>query len=77
MATFNLITLIQPPILMCPENANITPRASHMKRLYDICQSKQKIWKPLPNGDHNTSVGEPSYFEYVSDFVASCPKRKE
>ncbi len=41
-----------------------------MRRLYEICQSRTKIWKPLPGGDHNSSVLEDGYFEAVEDFVA-------
>lgn len=41
-----------------------------MRRLYEICQSGTKIWKPLPGGDHNSSVLEDGYFEAVEDFVA-------
>jgi hypothetical protein len=34
-----------------------------MRRLFEICQSPTKIWKPLPAGDHNSSVLEEGYFE--------------
>ncbi len=46
-------------------------RPSHMRRLYEICQSPTKIWKPLPGGDHNSSVVEEGYFESIEDFVAN------
>ena len=43
--------------------------ASHMKELFELCRAKVKIWKELPNGSHNDTVGEPYYFEYISDFI--------
>jgi hypothetical protein len=42
-----------------------------MRRLYEISNAPNKIWKPLPGGDHNSSVLEDGYFETISDFVAS------
>jgi len=48
----------------------------HMLRLYEICQSSSKIWHPLPNGDHNSSVAEPGYFGAVSSFIKNLPPRK-
>lgn len=44
---------------------------SHMRRLYDLSQAPNKIFKPLPNGDHNSSVLEDGYFEAIADFIAS------
>ncbi|TPX08901.1 uncharacterized protein E0L32_009605 [Thyridium curvatum] len=44
----------------------------HMRQLYEICAAPSKIWKPLPGGDHNSSVLEEGYFEAISDFVADC-----
>jgi hypothetical protein len=42
-----------------------------MRQLYDVCAAPSKTWKPLPGGDHNTSVLEEGYFESILDFVAS------
>ncbi|KAK3337432.1 Alpha/Beta hydrolase protein [Cercophora scortea] len=42
----------------------------HMKRLYDLSTAPVKIWKPLPGGDHNSSVLEEGYFETIADFMA-------
>ncbi|KAL8370701.1 hypothetical protein RB595_000863 [Gaeumannomyces hyphopodioides] len=44
---------------------------NHMRQLYELSAAPNKIWKPLPNGDHNSSVLEDGYFEAISDFVAS------
>ncbi|KAK3694942.1 Alpha/Beta hydrolase protein [Podospora appendiculata] len=41
----------------------------HMKRLYDLSTAPIKIWKPLPGGDHNSSVLEEGYFETIADFM--------
>jgi len=49
---------------------------SHMRRLYEICKSPTKIWKALPRGDHNSSVLEPGYFEYIADFILSLRTEK-
>ena len=40
-----------------------------MKQLYDLCTAPVKIWHPLPNGDHNSSVLEEGYFEAIQDFI--------
>jgi hypothetical protein len=42
-----------------------------MRRLFEICQTPTKIWKPLPGGDHNSSVLEAGYFEAIADFVGN------
>ncbi|KAF2749268.1 BEM46 family protein [Sporormia fimetaria CBS 119925] len=44
--------------------------ASHMAQLFQICRSKVKIWKELPNGTHNDTVAEPKYFDYIDAFIA-------
>lgn len=42
---------------------------SHMSQLYKICRSEPKIWKEFPNGDHNSTVSEPNYFDYMNSFI--------
>lgn len=49
----------------------VCPSPSHMRRLYELSQAPNKIFKPLPNGDHNSSVLEDGYFESIADFIAS------
>lgn len=54
----------------------------HMRSLYELSTTPTKVWKPLPGGDHNSSVLEEGYFETMADFIAnvtaSAPlKRKE
>ncbi len=41
-----------------------------MKRLFEISAAPSKIWKPLPGGDHNSSVLEEGYFEAIKEFVS-------
>jgi hypothetical protein len=53
------------------KSADILYRPSHMRRLYEICQTPTKIWKPLPGGDHNSSVLEEGYFEAIADFISN------
>ena len=50
----------------------MTPlRPSHMRKLYELATTPTKIFKPLPGGDHNSSVLEEGYFEAISDFVTN------
>ncbi|KAF7718176.1 Protein bem46 [Penicillium ucsense] len=42
---------------------------SHMTQLFAVCKSETKIWRTLPNGGHNDSVAEPSYFEHIHAFI--------
>ncbi|KAK4231762.1 protein bem46 [Podospora fimiseda] len=49
----------------------------HMKRLYDLSKAPLKIWKPLPGGDHNSSVLEEGYFEAIGDFITKCTTEKK
>jgi abhydrolase domain-containing protein 13 len=41
-----------------------------MRQLYELSTAPRKIWKPLPGGDHNSSVLEEGYFEAIADFIA-------
>jgi abhydrolase domain-containing protein 13 len=40
-----------------------------MTELYQACPTK-KVWKEFPNGDHNSTVAEPGYFEAIWQFLA-------
>jgi hypothetical protein len=51
-------------------------RPAHMRRLYEICQSPTKVWKPLPRGDHNTSVLEEGYFEAITEFIGNLAQKR-
>lgn len=41
-----------------------------MRRLYELSTAPTKTWKPLPGGDHNSSVLEDGYFEAIAEFIA-------
>lgn len=45
-----------------------------MRKLYDLCQSPTKIWKALPDGDHNSSVMEEGYFAAIQKFIESLDR---
>jgi hypothetical protein len=66
-----LPSITEIPILFISGLKDEIVPPSHMRRLYEICQTPTKIWKPLPGGDHNSSVLEAGYFEAVADFVAN------
>lgn len=44
-------------------------RPSHMKQLFKLCKSKTVVWKELPYGDHNSTVAEAGYFNYIDEFI--------
>lgn len=52
---------------------------SMMKALYELCPTK-KVWKEFPNGDHNSTVAEPGYFDAIWQFlvqdVLGAPREK-
>lgn len=66
-----LPSITEVPILFLSGLHDEIVPPSHMRRLYEICQSPTKVWKPLPAGDHNSSVLEDGYFETIEDFVAN------
>ena len=52
-----------------PPRTNVIFRPSHMRDLFSLCRAKKKFFKLLENGDHNSSVAEPHYFDYLADFI--------
>lgn len=42
---------------------------SHMKELMRLSRSSTVVWKELPSGDHNNTVGERGYFQHIQDFL--------
>ncbi|GAD96902.1 BEM46 family protein [Paecilomyces variotii No. 5] len=50
---------------------------SHMTQLFNLCQSSRKVWRALPNGQHNDSVAEPGYFDYIHSFLMEEIVNKE
>ena len=64
-----LPTITKMPILFLSGLHDEIVPPMHMKQLYEICKAPVKIWKELPNGDHNSTVAEPGYFQHVEQFV--------
>merc|ERR1712000_417899 len=50
-----------------PQDEIVPP--THMRQLYDLCAAPIKKWRPLPGGDHNSSVLEEGYFEAIAEFI--------
>lgn len=65
-------TITKIPILFLSGLKDEIVPPAHMRQLYDLSAAPNKIWKPLPLGDHNASVLEEGYFEAIADFVASA-----
>ena len=40
-----------------------------MRQLYELSKAPSKTWRPLPGGDHNSSVLEEGYFEAITEFI--------
>jgi hypothetical protein len=40
-----------------------------MKELLSLSCSPNKVWKELPDGDHNNTVAEKGYFQHIQDFL--------
>lgn len=68
-ASDSLIPSINVPTLFLSGLQDEIVPPIHMKRLYDLSKAPVKIWKPLPGGDHNSSVVEEGYFEAITDFL--------
>ncbi|KAI5866979.1 alpha/beta-hydrolase [Durotheca rogersii] len=65
-----LPSITEVPILFLSGLQDEIVPPSHMRRLFELATTPTKIWKPLPGGDHNSSVLEEGYFEAISDFVS-------
>ncbi|PSS12776.1 hypothetical protein M430DRAFT_67964 [Amorphotheca resinae ATCC 22711] len=72
-----LPTITELPILFLSGLKDEIVPPSHMLRLFELCQSPTKTWKPLPGGDHNSSVLEAGYFEAIADFVENLDTKSE
>ncbi|CRK38041.1 hypothetical protein BN1708_007637 [Verticillium longisporum] len=69
--TDSVIHNVSVPILFLSGLQDEIVPPNHMRQLYDLATAPIKIWKPLPGGDHNSSVLEEGYFEAISDFITS------
>ncbi|ROT36891.1 alpha/beta-hydrolase [Sodiomyces alkalinus F11] len=66
----SLISSISVPTLFLSGLQDEIVPPHHMRQLYEL-STAPKIWKPLPGGDHNSSVVEEGYFESIADFITS------
>ncbi|KAK4192610.1 Alpha/Beta hydrolase protein [Podospora australis] len=76
-ASDSLIPSINVPTLFLSGLQDEIVPPIHMKRLHDLSKAPVKIWKPLPGGDHNSSVIEEGYFEAIADFVQRTTTEKQ
>ncbi|KAI0154778.1 Alpha/Beta hydrolase protein [Xylariaceae sp. FL1272] len=67
-----LPTITEVPILFLSGLQDEIIPPSHMRRLFELTNAPTKIWKPLPGGDHNSSVLEAGYFEAIAEFVGNA-----
>ncbi|CZT11920.1 related to S.pombe Bem46 protein [Rhynchosporium agropyri] len=72
-----LPSITEVPILFLSGLQDEIVPPSHMRRLFELCQTPTKVWKPLPGGDHNSSVVEEGYFESIQDFIANLDTTSE
>ena len=67
--TLPKITKAIPMLFMSGLKDEIVPPIM-MKTLFDSCKSPaDRTWKQFPNGDHNSTVGEPGYFDAIWSFL--------
>ncbi|ELR05842.1 hypothetical protein VC83_09005 [Pseudogymnoascus destructans] len=64
-------TITEVPVLFISGLKDEMVPPEHMRKLYELCQSPTKIWKPIEEGDHNSSVMEPGYFHAIQTFMES------
>ncbi|KAH8675311.1 BEM46 family protein [Xylariales sp. PMI_506] len=64
-------SITEVPILFLSGLQDEIVPPTHMRKLYELATTPTKIWKPLPGGDHNSSVLEEGYFEAISDFISN------
>ena len=67
--TLPKITTHIPFLFLSGLKDEIVPPAM-MKVLYDVCKVRPKIWKTFDNGNHNSTVAEPGYFDAIWEFLA-------
>lgn len=60
-----------PPILFLSGLRDEIVPPEMMRTLYDLCKVQQKTWKDFENGDHNSTVAEPGYFNTIWQFLQS------
>lgn len=65
-----------PPILFLSGLKDEIVPPTMMRTLYEFCTVKRKTWKIFPNGDHNSTVAEPGYFDQIWEWLIDEVLRK-
>ncbi|CAZ85894.1 unnamed protein product [Tuber melanosporum] len=60
--------IVDVPVLFLSGLKDELVPPSHMKTLFDICRAK-KVWRELPDGNHNETVAQDGYFDFIHDFI--------
>lgn len=69
--TKDLITKLPTsmPILFLSGRKDELVPPSHMDTLFQLCSSKEKQFKAIPDGMHNDTCARPHYFEEIASFL--------
>lgn len=59
-----------PPILFLSGLKDEIVPPTMMKALYELCSLRRKRWQSFKNGDHNSTVSEPGYFDAIWEFLS-------
>ncbi|KAI9740832.1 MAG: hypothetical protein M1818_004437 [Claussenomyces sp. TS43310] len=70
-------TITEVPVLFLSGLRDEIVPPPHMRKLYEICKSPTKMWQPLPEGDHNSSVLEAGYFDAIANFIGTLGKTEK
>lgn len=58
-----------PPILFLSGIKDEIVPPTMMRTLYDSCKIRRKTWRTFENGDHNSTVAEPGYFDAIWNWL--------
>lgn len=66
-----------PPILFLSGLKDEIVPPSMMRTLYEVCKIRRKTWRAFEDGDHNSTVAEPGYFDAIWGFLCDEVLREE
>ncbi|KAK5076109.1 bem46 protein, variant [Lithohypha guttulata] len=66
-----------PPILFLSGLQDEIVPPSMMRTLYDLCKVDRRTWRTFENGDHNSTVSEPGYFDSIWDWLSEEVLKEE
>lgn len=66
-----------PPVLFLSGLKDEIVPPTMMRTLYELCTMKRKTWKTFPNGDHNSTVAEPGYFDRIWEWLTEAVLREQ